>query len=86
MDAIIRDGLRRFSDETGRLWCALANYYIRLGAFDRARDVFEGALTTVVTVRDFGMVFDAFAAFEEQMLSATLAMQGDDDDDDEEEG
>ncbi len=31
VDAIIRSGISKFSDEVGRLWCSLADYYIRLG-------------------------------------------------------
>lgn len=48
MDAIIRSGLSRFTDEVGRLWCKLADYYIRLGQFERARDVYEEAINSVV--------------------------------------
>jgi pre-mRNA-splicing factor SYF1 len=43
--------LSRFSDEVGRLWCRLADFYIRSGAFERARDVFEEAAASVTTVR-----------------------------------
>ena len=43
----------------GRLWTSLADYYIRRGLFERARDVYEEGLTSVVTVRDFSLVFDA---------------------------
>jgi hypothetical protein len=50
VDAIIRSGLSRFSDEVGRLWCRLADFYIRSGAFERARDVFEEAAASVTTV------------------------------------
>lgn len=35
VDAIIRDGIRRFTDQIGRLWNCLADYYIRSGLFDR---------------------------------------------------
>ncbi|KAJ1450859.1 hypothetical protein M885DRAFT_621310 [Pelagophyceae sp. CCMP2097] len=84
VDAIIRSGLSRFTDEVGRLWCKLADYYIRLGSFERARDVYEEACTTVVTVRDFSMAFDAYAAFEESVLTAKMQMMDDDDDDDDE--
>ena len=35
VDAIIRGGLRRFTDMIGQLWCSLADYYIRSGHFDR---------------------------------------------------
>ena len=40
-DAIIRSGIAKFSDEVGRLWNSLSDYFIRLGQFERARDVFE---------------------------------------------
>jgi len=50
VDAIIRSGLSRFSDEVGRLWCRLADFYIRSGQFERARDVFEEAVASVTTV------------------------------------
>jgi pentatricopeptide repeat protein len=46
VDAIIRSGLKRFTDETGKLWCRLADYYVRLGQFESARDVYEEALAT----------------------------------------
>ena len=48
VDAIIRSGLAKFTDEVGRLWCKLADHYIRLGQFERARDVFEEAINSVV--------------------------------------
>ena len=59
----------RFTDEVGRLWCKLAEYYTRLGQFERVRDVYE-AVNSVVTVHDFSTVFDAYAQFEESVLSA----------------
>ena len=40
--------------------------------FEKARDVYEEAAETVMTVRDFGEVFDAYAQFEESMISAKL--------------
>ena len=36
VDSIIRSGISRFTDEVGRLWCRLSDYYIRLGLFDKA--------------------------------------------------
>ena len=53
---IIHGGLRRFTDGLGQLWCSLADYYIRAGDFEKARDVYEEAVQTVMTVRDFGQV------------------------------
>jgi pre-mRNA-splicing factor SYF1 len=50
VEPIVRGALRRFTDDTGRLWAALADYFIRLGHFEKARDVFEEGLGTVLTV------------------------------------
>lgn len=72
VDAIIRGGLRRYTDQLGHLWNSLANYYVRSGLFDRARDIYEEAIQTVTTVRDFTQVFDAYAQFEELSLSKRM--------------
>ncbi|XP_028394719.1 pre-mRNA-splicing factor SYF1-like [Dendronephthya gigantea] len=69
---IIRGGLRRFTDSLGQLWCSLADYFIRSGHFEKARDVYEEAIQTVMTVRDFGQVFDAYAQFEESMINTKM--------------
>ena len=44
--------------QVGRLWTSLADYYIRRGLIEKARDVYEEGLTTVTTVRDFSLIFD----------------------------
>lgn len=72
VDGILRGGIRKFTDEVGRLWTSLADYYIRQGMFERARDIYEEGLATVITVRDFGLIFDAFAAFEESLITAKM--------------
>lgn len=74
VDAVIRTGIARFSDEVGRLWCRLADYYTRLGQLERARDVYEEAVKAVVTVRDFTLIFDAYAKFEESILTAKMQL------------
>lgn len=40
--------------------------------FAQARDVYEEAIQTVVTVRDFTQVFDSYAQFEESMIAANM--------------
>ncbi|XP_077986681.1 pre-mRNA-splicing factor SYF1-like [Glandiceps talaboti] len=85
VDPIIRSGIKRFTDERGQLWCSLADYYLRSGHFEKARDIYEEAIQTVTTVRDFTQVFDAYAQFEESMISAKMETsaelgQGEDDD------
>ncbi|KAJ7968473.1 pre-mRNA-splicing factor SYF1 [Quillaja saponaria] len=69
VDAIIRGGIRKFTDEVGRLWTSLAEYYIRRALHEKARDVFEEGMSTVVTVRDFSVIFDSYSQFEESMLA-----------------
>ena len=69
---MIRGGIRKFTDEVGRLWTCLADFYIRRGLFEKARDVFEEGLATVITVRDFSLTFDAYTQFEESVLSAKM--------------
>lgn len=75
VDAIIRGGIRKFTDEVGNLWTSLADYYIRRQLVEKARDVFEEEMSSVVTVRDFGVFFDAYSQFEESVLA--LKMEGD---------
>ena len=72
VDAIIRSGIARFAHEVGRLWTNLADYYIRLGQFEKARDIYEESITSVQTVRDFSTVFDAYAKFEESVTNAKM--------------
>lgn len=72
VDAIIRGGLRRYTDQLGHLWNSLADYYVRSGLFERARDIYEEAIQTVTTVRDFTQIFDAYAQFEELSLSKRM--------------
>ena len=35
VEAIIRGGIRRFTDMVGQLWCSLADYHVRAGRFER---------------------------------------------------
>ncbi|KAF0988433.1 hypothetical protein HZS_8131 [Henneguya salminicola] len=60
---IIKNGLKNFTDGLGQLWCSLADYYIRCGLFEKARDIYEEGMETVLTVKDFGHVFDVYSQF-----------------------
>ncbi|KAJ1652945.1 pre-mRNA-splicing factor syf1 [Dispira simplex] len=71
-DAILKSGISRYPDQAGRLWNALAQYWILLRQFEKARDVYEEALRQVMTVRDFTQVFDAYAEFQETLVNAQL--------------
>ena len=72
VEKIIRSGIDRFGDQRGKLWAGLATYWITRGNFERARDVFEEGITTVMTVRDFTIVFDSYAEFEESVISSFM--------------
>lgn len=80
-EAIIREGIRRFTDQQGKLWILLAEYFTRSGLFERARDVYEEAMASVSTIRDFSQVFDAYAQSEERIINAKMETQGEEDDD-----
>ncbi|KAI5296097.1 pre-mRNA-splicing factor syf1 [Ascosphaera acerosa] len=89
VDKILRSGLDRFADQRGKLWTGLATYWVNRGVFEKARDIFEKGITTVMTVRDFTMIFDTYVEFEESIISnlmdaaaQTKTSKGDDDDTD----
>ncbi|KAJ9474006.1 Pre-mRNA-splicing factor SYF1 [Pseudozyma hubeiensis] len=90
---IQKDGLDKFTDQSGRLWTGLATYWIKRGEFEVARNTFEAGIKAVKTVRDFTQIFDAYAETSENVIAFMmdeLAEDGgeeraaDDDDDDEE--
>lgn len=72
VDAVIRSGIKRYAHEVGNLYNALADYYIRLGLFEKARDVYEEGITSVNSVRDFSIVFDSYTKYEESLLTARM--------------
>lgn len=72
VENIVRSGIDRFADQRGKLWAGLATYWITKGNFERARDIFEEGITSVMTVRDFTMVFDAYAEFEESIIGTLM--------------
>jgi pre-mRNA-splicing factor SYF1 len=44
---VIRHGIKKYTDEVGNLYVALADYFIKQGLFEKARDIFEEALENV---------------------------------------
>lgn len=77
VENIVRAGIERFPDEdTGKLWTGLANHFIGLGLFDKARDIFEEGMQSVMKVRDFALIWDAYSEFEEGVLQAMIEETG----------
>ena len=78
---IQKDGLEVYKDQAGRLGTGLATYWIKRGEFDRAKAVFEKGMKSVLTIRDFSQVFDAYAEFGQSILDAMMASLADEDED-----
>ena len=70
---IRRNGLEVYKDQAGRLWTGLATYWTKRGEFDRAKATFEMGIASVLTIRDFTQIFDAYAEFQESFISALMA-------------
>jgi pre-mRNA-splicing factor SYF1 len=81
LEPVVRSALSRFKADSARLWIALADHSIRVGNFDKARDVFEEALASVVAVRDFSQIWDASSRFEDELIAAQLEQQQEEGDD-----
>lgn len=86
VEGIVRtEGIRVYKDQAGRLWTGLATYWIKKGEFDLARQTFEEGIRTVLTLRDFTQIFDAYAEFSESYMSSLMEGLADDDDDEDKE-
>ena len=72
VDKIVRSGIEKFADQRGILWVGLARYWINKDEYERARDVLEEGITTVMTVRDFSIVFDTYAEAEEALIGIKM--------------
>jgi pre-mRNA-splicing factor SYF1 len=79
VEPILRQGIAKYLDQVGQLWNSLASFYIGLGNFERARDIYEEGLAQVVTVRDFTQIFDAYSQFEESLITNLMESVGDND-------
>ncbi|ORM40438.1 Pre-mRNA-splicing factor SYF1 [Babesia sp. Xinjiang] len=66
IDAIIKEGIGKYSDQVAQLWIILADIHILRGQMHNARDVYEEALKSVTTVQDFSTIFDVYAKFLEK--------------------
>lgn len=82
---IRKDGLEVYKDQAGRLWTGLATYWIKRGEFDRAKATFEAGIGSVLTIRDFTQIFDAYTEFSESLISAMMESLAEPDEDENEE-
>ncbi|XP_043388948.1 pre-mRNA-splicing factor SYF1 isoform X4 [Chelonia mydas] len=61
--AIIRGGLTRFTDQLGKLWCSLADYYIRSGHFEKIINTYTEAVQTVDPFKATGKTHTLWVSF-----------------------
>jgi pre-mRNA-splicing factor SYF1 len=76
VEDIVRGAIEKYKGEVGRLWTTLADYYIRISLFEKARDVYMEGLMSIVTVRDFTLIYDALTQFEEALISSVAMSMG----------
>jgi pre-mRNA-splicing factor SYF1 len=67
-EKIFRHFLTKYTDEVGNMWLGFADFFIRKGMFEKARAIFEEALNTIKVRRDFGIVYNGYLRFEEEIL------------------
>ena len=79
VEEIVRGAIKKYKDEVGRLWTTLADFYIRRGLFEKARDIYIEGLSCIITVRDFSLIYDALTQFEEALISAKMENIADED-------
>ncbi|KAI0340482.1 spliceosome complex protein [Trametopsis cervina] len=79
-----KDGLQIYKDQAGRFWTGLATYWIKRGEFERAKSTFEDGIASVLTIRDFTQIFDAYAEFSESLISALMESIAEPDEDEDE--
>lgn len=61
--AVLRSGITKYPEQAARLWNAIADFHIRSGLVERARDVYEEGINTVKNVRDFTQIFEAYTKY-----------------------
>jgi pre-mRNA-splicing factor SYF1 len=81
VEDIVRGAISRYKDEVGRLWTTLADYHTRRGLFEKARDVYMEGLSSIVTVRDFSLIYDALTQFEEALIASAIGDDGEQEED-----
>lgn len=72
VEQFIRHGLVKFPDQQGKLYTQLATYFISRREFNRALAVFEEGISTVLTIRDFTMIYEAYTEFEESVVTKLM--------------
>jgi pre-mRNA-splicing factor SYF1 len=62
--------LKLYPEDAGKIWVKMNDYFIRLGEFEKARELLEEAIESVDNAKDFGIIFSAYVKFSEEMITA----------------
>jgi len=62
-EEILEQATTKYPEEASKLWVYRADYYSRLGLFERAREVFELSLDVCDSVSQFGILYSAYLKF-----------------------
>lgn len=67
---VLRAAVAEGGPSVAELWTCLAEFHTRRAEFELARAVFEDAVTSTPVARDFALIYDAYARFEETFVTA----------------
>ena len=72
IEELVELGIKKYTIAKGFFSLKLAEYYVRRGLFNHARYIYENAIETCTTVRDFSLLFAAYTKFEETLITTTI--------------
>jgi pre-mRNA-splicing factor SYF1 len=72
VENFIRQGLVKFPDQQGRLYTQLATYFIKRKDLNKAMSVFEEGIHSVLTIRDFTMIYDSYTELQETIVTKLM--------------
>ncbi|ONH65531.1 Pre-mRNA-splicing factor syf1 [Cyberlindnera fabianii] len=72
VETFIRDGLQKFPDQQGKLYVRLATYFLKHKDYTRAITIFDEGIHTVLTIRDFTMIYDAYTELLESLVTRSM--------------
>lgn len=72
VETFIRDGLQKFPDQQGKLYVRLFTYFLKHKDYTRAITIFDEGIHTVLTIRDFTMIYDAYTELLESLVTRSM--------------
>ncbi|CCH46256.1 Pre-mRNA-splicing factor [Wickerhamomyces ciferrii] len=69
VETFTRNGMKLFTDQQGKIYVKLATYFIKRRLYEKSRSILEEGLITVKTIKDFTVIYDSYAEFEESYIN-----------------